>query len=418
MNRMLWIPFIAVLMLPIPGSADSTPSYQVVLTSTANGISTYGLSGTMHQSADRIGFTFSMGGVGRVLPSASTNFTLAAIGDVMLDHALDGPIRKGVDPFAGVAPVLRGADVAIANLEGPITARGTRAKGKKYAFRTPAARTAMLTGAGLDVLALANNHSMDYGAVGFRDTVAALRAAGLAFCGAGEDIDEARQPAIVEVKGTRVAFLSYNWTEPGYFNAANAWAGRKARPGRKAVRGRPARPGNAAGNPEWMAADVAKARQTCPVVIVMIHWGKEKSHELRAYQRPHARRAIEAGAALVIGHHPHVAQGIERIGNGVACYSIGDGVFGGSPRRSADSLVLRAGFGAMGLAHVEVMALHTNLHKIGYVPAIRAGEDAKPTLTMVKTLSAALGTTLMETTSAEGWPALRLALDGSATAVR
>ena len=335
-------------------------------------------------------------------------FTLAAIGDVMLSHVFDGPIRKGVDPFADLAPVLRGADLAIANLEGPITARGARVKGKKFTFRVPPERARMIAEAGIDALALANNHSMDFGPVGLRDSMAALRTAGLAYAGAGEDIAEARRPAVLDVHGTRVALLSYNWTNPSSYNAADAWAGRKAAPGRKAARGRPARAGNAAGNPEWMAADVAKARATCPVVIVMIHWGREKSHALRAYQRPHARRAIEAGAALVIGHHPHVAQGIERVGDGVVCYSIGDGVFGGSDHRTNDSLVLRAGFGPGGLQHVEVMALHTNLRAIGFTPAIRRGDDAKPTLALVRNLSLALGTTLMETTSVEGWPALRL----------
>lgn len=350
--------------------------------------------------------------------SSATTFTFAAIGDVMLSHVFDGPIKRGINPLDGVAPVLRAADLAIANLEGPITTRGSRAKAKKYTFRTPPARAAMLADAGLDVVGLANNHSMDFGAVGFRDTRDALRAAGVAFCGAGDDIAEARRPAIVEVRGTRVAILAYNWTNPSYFNAADAWPGRRARPGRKAERGRPARPGNAAAQPAWIAADVAKARETCPVVVVVIHWGQEKSHALRDYQRPFARRAIESGASLVIGNHPHVAQGIERIGNGVACYSIGDGVFGGSDHRAADSLVLRAGFEAGRLASVEVMALHTNLRAIGFVPRIRTGVDAKPTLALVRSLSADLGTGLRETTSAEGWPALRLELADSSTPSR
>lgn len=420
MRILIRVLFIGGLVSPVPGAAESRPYYQVVTTSTITGASTIsqpiylqGTSATGHQPDDRIGFTFTMGAVGRALPPASTTFTLAAIGDVMLSHRFDGPIRDGVQPFRDLAPVLRGADLAIANLEGPITNRGTRVRPKTFTFRVPPARTAMLVDAGLDVLALANNHSMDFGPVGLRDTIAALRGAGLAWCGAGETIADARRPAIVEVRGTRVAVLSYNWTLPTSFNAVDGRPPRASRPERKGDRGRPTRAGNAEGHPEWMAGDIAKARETCPVVIVMIHWGQEKSHALRAYQRPHARRALEAGAALVIGHHPHVAQGIERIGNGVACYSIGDGVFGGSDHRSADSLVLRAGFGPAGLAHVEVLALHTNLRAIGFVPRIRAGSDARPTLDLVRSLSAELGTTLAESTTAEGWPALRLDLIGA-----
>ena len=123
---------------------------------------------------------------------------------------------------------------------------------------------------------------MDFGPVGLADTMAALAGAGVAFCGAGPDVTAARRPAVLDVKGTRVAVLAYNWTWPASYQATGK------------------RPGTAAAHPAWVAEDVRRARAECPVVIVLYHWGKEKSHELRDYQREFARGAVAAGASRTL----------------------------------------------------------------------------------------------------------------------
>lgn len=319
-------------------------------------------------------------------------FVLVAIGDVMLGWHYDEAFKAGADPFRNLAPVLRGADMAVANLEGPLTARGRAVAGKRFIFRVPVERARRLPLAGISVVGLANNHIMDYGAIGLADTVAALQGAGVAFCGAGVNEAAARRPAYVSPKGTRVAVLAYNWTWPASFQAT-------AR-----------KPGTAAANPAWVTRDVRRARAECPVVVVLFHWGQEKSHSLRDYQRGFSRAAVEAGASLVIGAHPHVAQGVERIGNAVVAHSIGDAVFGGARRRDEDSLILRAAFAETGLARVEFLALETSNLGTDYAPRIRTGADARKVLNLVRKLSKDLGCALAEGKTAEGWPCLVLDL--------
>ena len=314
--------------------------------------------------------------------------TLAIIGDVMLGWGLDKPIRKGVDPFAGVRPVLQGANLAFANLEGPITRRGTRAKGKRFTFRTPPERVAMLSGSGLDALALANNHILDYGDVGLADTIGALGGAGICTAGAGVNLAAARKPVWFESRGLPVALLSYNLAQSSTFRATATKAGAAF-----------AEQGN-------MVADVRSARALGAQVIVMLHWGLDQTGILQDRQRVLASALAKAGAVLIVGSHPHVAQGTERIGKSVTVYSLGDGVFGGNPRRKDDSLVLRARLGEHGLELVELLALNANRLETGSVAAIRTGADATKPLGRIKRLSRKLGTVLADGKTAEGWPCL------------
>ena len=325
------------------------------------------------------------------VPAAPT-VTIVAVGDVMLGWHYDPAYQAGRDPFRNLAPVLRGADIAIANLEAPLTGRGRAVRGKRFTFRVPVERARWLAQAGIRVAGLANNHIMDFGPVGLADTVAALRGAGVAYCGAGETEAVARRPAILEAKGIRIAVLAYNWTLPSSYQATAKHSG------------------TAAAHPAWVAEDVRRARADCAVVVVLFHWGQEKSHDLRDYQREFSRGAVAAGASLVIGTHPHVAQGIERIGRSVVAHSIGDAVFGGSRRRTEDSLVLRASVSARGLEHVELMALETSNEATDYAPRIRTGSGAGPLLGQVRALSARLGCILDDGRTSEGWPCLRLTL--------
>jgi len=321
-------------------------------------------------------------------------FTLCFIGDVLPGVFYDEAINGGQDPFRNLRAFLTAGDLAIANLEGPMTKRGRRVVGKRFTFRVPPARAALLTGAGLDVVGLANNHIMDYGPTGLRDTHAALDAAGIRWCGASDNEVAARRPVIVEAGGVRVAFLAYNWTWPSSYQA------------------RAHSPGTAAARPSWVAADVAAARALAPVVVVLVHWGEEKSHALRDYQRPLARTVMEAGGSLLIGSHPHVPQGVERVGAGVAFYSLGDGVFGGARVRHEDSLAVRASFdGAGRLTGVECFALQSSNQDTAWAPRLRAGDDARPCLDLVRSLSGALGTTLLEGRSGDGLPSLSVSLN-------
>jgi len=168
------------------------------------------------------------------------------------------------------------------------------------------------------------------------------------------------------------------------------------------------RPGAAWAGEEQMVADVREARALGAQVVVMLHWGLDQTGVLEPHQRRVASALARAGAAVIAGSHPHVAQGVERIGGTVVAYSLGDGVFGGNSHRKDDSLVLRARLGKRGVESVELLALNSDRTESGSVASIRTGSRATRSLGRVKRLSRAMGTVLADGKTAEGWPCLRI----------
>lgn len=304
--------------------------------------------------------------------------TLAAVGDIMLGGtaALE-LVHLGYDyPFARVGALLRDADLAFGNLEGPLTSRG-EAQRKQYVFRSPPEQVApALARAGFDVVSLANNHAMDYGFEGLQDTLQALAANGIRHAGAGVDVTAARRPALADAGGTRVAVLAYSLTFP-----EESWAN-------------DARPGTAFGHEHQVRADVAAAGAQGNVVLVSFHWGQEGSRELRDYQRKLGHAAIEAGAAAVIGHHPHVLQGVERYRHGVILYSLGNFVFGSySPyatRSAVAVLSLRDGR----VREVKLYPLNVKNAEVVFQPYVLTGAAADDVVRELQQMSTALGTVL------------------------
>ena len=226
--------------------------------------------------------------------------------------------RYGYDhAFARVRTLLSESDLVIGNLEGPLTAATQPMVDKKYVFRSPAQPVASaLARAGVGAVSLANNHTLDYGLVGLRDTMTALRDAGIRFFGAGESLAAARTPAIVDAGPVKVGLLGYSNTFPAAF-----WADET-------------RGGTAFGHEAQLRMDIAALAARVDIVVVSFHWGREGTTELRPYQPLLARAAIDAGADLVIGHHPHVLQAIERYRDGVILYSLGNFTFNSSMANS------------------------------------------------------------------------------------
>ncbi len=210
-------------------------------------------------------------------------------------------------PFERVLDLLQDADITIANLEVALTERGEPVE-KLFNFRTPPRFASGLTEAGIDILALGNNHIADYGPDGVEDTLAALDDVGLLYSGAGMDEAAARAPAIVDTQGLRIAFLSYTDQFVNTFAA-------------------PGQPGVAFAEAASITEDVVAAREVADVVIVSLHSGKEYVDEPNAAQVELSQAAIDAGALLVIGHHPHTLQGQEEYNGGLIAYSLGNFVF-------------------------------------------------------------------------------------------
>jgi poly-gamma-glutamate capsule biosynthesis protein CapA/YwtB (metallophosphatase superfamily) len=233
---------------------------------------------------------------------------IAAVGDLMFARDVATLMeQEGVAyPFARVLPLFEGADLLIGNLEGAFTDRGV-AQEKTYTFRAPPALAPVLSEAGFDAVSLANNHSYDFGEVGLLDTLDALDGVGVASFGAGRDATEAYEARLLEVRGTRIALLGFN--DRGGSQPAG-----------------PGVPGVATPSAEMVAA-VEAAGAAADHVIVMFHWGSEYTQEVTARQRELAHAAIDAGAEVVLGSHPHVLQRVERYRGGVIAYSLGNFVF-------------------------------------------------------------------------------------------
>jgi len=263
------------------------------------------------------------------------DWTLAAVGDVMLTRPLgDSPAYAS----------LRRADLAFANLEVPLSRRGHPAD-KPIAFRASPSLATELARIGLGVVSLANNHALDYGADALLDTIAAVEEAGVGVVGAGETLEAALRPRVVRARGTRVAFLAFACTLPtGSAAAAD-------RPGVAPVRVEAAVLADAAvfeeqpGTSPYVRTTareedvaracraVASARMQADQVVVSVHWGVPPGWAapfqgtLADYQQPLGRALIDAGADLLLGHHPHTLHGIEIYRGRCICYSLGNFIF-------------------------------------------------------------------------------------------
>ncbi len=327
--------------------------------------------------------------------------TLVAGGDVTLgahyEEWVDGLRAKGeggpaVDGwgFSEVKPLFAGADLVVVNLECPFTARGAPIP-KNFNFRARPSTVQVLVDAGVRAVTLANNHLMDYGPEGVEDTLSTLDAAGIAHFGAGRTLAEARRPAFVEVNGLKIAFLGYLILGEKHPEPAVVWATETS----AGVAGHPS---------DWTVVermvreDVAAARTRADLVIPFFHWGREGSKGPDAYQIALAKAAVESGAAAVLGSHPHVLHGMERVGKAAVFYSLGNFVFGGNWNpRDKDSVLVKARFDRSGYLGAELVPLRTDRFPDRPVqPYPLTGAEAVAVLQRLRTASAGFPTPLPE----------------------
>jgi poly-gamma-glutamate capsule biosynthesis protein CapA/YwtB (metallophosphatase superfamily) len=264
---------------------------------------------------------------------------LMAVGDISLGWEVGRRIvRHGLDPFRYVESYFDQADIVMGNLECVISASSDRWPDKTIHLRAPQAAADTLVSGGFDVLNVANNHSLDFGVSGFEDTLARLDERGIAHVGGGQDEQAAHTPLVIEANGLRIAFLGYVLPFYGlsHFNT-RMWAASADRAGL------------AIGTPAAVAADVAAARTQADVVIVTYHGGVEYHLQQNRQVRRFTKAAADAGAALVIGHHPHVLQGYRVSDATFIAYSMGNFVFSRFTGRSNDSAILDVTLGASGV---------------------------------------------------------------------
>ncbi len=326
-------------------------------------------------------------------PAAPRVLKIAAVGDIMLGGTGAPEFERfGYDyPFDKVRALLKQSHIVFGNLEGPLTHADHAPVAKKYVYRSPPEKVApALRNAGFNVVSLANNHAMDQGADGLKHTIDALDLVGIKHTGGGMNLAEARTPAMLEANGTRVAFLAYTLTFPEEF-----WATKD-------------RAGSPFGHETQVRADIAAARQQADIVLVSFHWGQEGKTELRDYQKQLGRAAIDAGAAAVIGHHPHVLQGVERYKHGVILYSLGNFAFGTYGPEAFRSAVAELMFVEerrrdaptteprmhMQLAELRLRPLNVRNAEVVFQPTPLAGMEATKVVAEMQQLSQSLGTPL------------------------
>lgn len=309
---------------------------------------------------------------------AADEFTIAAVGDLMLGNRTEPFLKKfGPDyPFLEVKPFFEKADVIVGNLESPISTRGTAVENKKFTLRAGLIATKALVAAGIRVVTLANNHSMDFGPLALQDTLEQLDENNILYSGAGMDLEDARAPALLKVKGKTLAFLSYSLTFPLEFFASAS------------------RPGTAPGYREFVKADIEKARTLADFVVVSFHWGAELMLAAKDYQIALGRESIDWGADLVLGHHPHVLQEIELYKDKLIAYSLGNFVFGSESNRTNTSMILLLTFQGKSLVKVTAVPLDVNNYRVKYQPKVLKGKAANDVLESVNTASERFNTKL------------------------
>jgi poly-gamma-glutamate synthesis protein (capsule biosynthesis protein) len=262
---------------------------------------------------------------------------LVFLGDVSPGRTMEAQLgRFGPSyPWAGLAPLLREADLAVANLESALTTRG-KPLDKPYLIRAHPGTARTLIDAGFDLVNLGNNHALDYGQAGLDQTLATIEDLGIRTVGAGPSEEMARRPAILDLNGLRVAILGY---------AAARWNGSEDVPATDRV---------AWAYPEAVRADVQAIRDEVDLVIVQLHAGTEYAPEPSPDQVRFARAAVDAGAHLVVGHHPHVTQTVEQYGGGLIVYSLGDALFDIPRQATRRGHLLRVHATRDGLAQAEL----------------------------------------------------------------
>jgi poly-gamma-glutamate synthesis protein (capsule biosynthesis protein) len=237
--------------------------------------------------------------------------TITVAGDVMMDRGVENSVNKN---FAGdFSQILKNVDIflhddiSFLNLEGPVSDMG-RNVGSKYSFRMNPVVIDVLKNAGVDMVSFANNHVGDYTVDAFTDTMHRLDTAGILYAGAGENHVQVIEPTAIEKNGIKTCFLASSDVGPEWMKATDTTAGILL-----------------ANDPNFIQV-IKDAKTKCDILAVSIHWGDEyKPHNKR--QETLAHSAIDAGADIIIGAHPHVAQDIEIYKDKPIIYSLGNFIF-------------------------------------------------------------------------------------------
>jgi len=289
-----------------------------------------------------------------------TNLKLFALGDIFLKT------KDGSNPFENITELLQNHDVIFGNLETVLSNRGVQVP-KRVPLQANPDNILYLKNAGFDIVNLANNHSRDYGEVGLLDTMSILKQNDIKFIGAGANIKDALKPVIFERNELKIGFLG--------FTSAGDIAKEKSS-------------GCAPLNKELIIKCISELRKKVDILIVSLHWGIEYVFYPSPEQQKLARTLIDNGADLIIGHHPHVVQGIEKYRDKLIIYSLGNCNFGVEQDKNYEGadigIVVSVEFSKDKIPKYELIPVKINYN---YQPVLLKGDEKSKVLDFIDEIS-------------------------------
>jgi poly-gamma-glutamate capsule biosynthesis protein CapA/YwtB (metallophosphatase superfamily) len=299
--------------------------------------------------------------------------SIVAVGDIMIGSHVAYFLNKfGVGyPFDSTRQILISGDATIGNLEAPFSKTGTQFE-KEFAFKIHPKYARGLPAAGFDVFTLANNHTMDFGKDALINTMRTLDTLGIGHCGAGVSYSESKKPALFTKDGITFAFLGYSCTFPKEFWARHDSAG------------------TCSPNESDMVESIRACKKIADYTIASFHWGQELRDTPKDYQIYLAHLAIDAGADLILGHHPHILQGMEIYKNRLIIYSLGNFTFGAYSENAKESMIVKVYLTYAGLAYARVYPLSVYNNDVNFQPKVVDGQQAQGIFTHLNEISAAL----------------------------
>ena len=279
---------------------------------------------------------------------------IKAVGDIMLGRGIEYHlIDEGKDykyPFENVVEFLKTGDIIFGNLEAPLTDNSNSLDPNgKYVLKNRSEAIEGLKYAGFNILNLANNHIMDYYYEGLKDTIEILEEYEIQHCGAGENIEKARNPAILDIKGFKIAVLGYT-DMAEYFYKGNPMIKFEAEEQSSGVAPRKL---------EYIKEDIEKIKENADIIIISLHWGIEDSFDVTEEQRQFAYELIDNGADIILGHHPHKFQGIEIYKGKPIIYSMGNFIFDQNDPLKQEAFMVDIVFDIDKLTSLELIPIRT-----------------------------------------------------------
>lgn len=260
-------------------------------------------------------FTIFFSGNTYAIEDTNEKLTISIVGDMSFASTVESVIkRNGADYiFMPYSKYFLNSDIVLGNLETAVSTRGMAMKDKQYTFKSNPSIVNYLKKYNITALSIANNHILDFGRDAFLDTMKHLKDKEIGYAGGGINQAQALTPLIIEKKGKKIGFLAFSKVIPTV-----DWYSTTKRSGVV---------GAYRGHEKSVVNAVKSAKEKCDILIVSVHWGRERENKFGKDEQYMAHKIIDAGADVIMGHHPHVVQGIEMYKEKPIFYSLGNFIF-------------------------------------------------------------------------------------------